>query len=444
MPADLAALLKRQKFGRGTLRPFIDEENGELKGLAFLSSQDETSDIDEKNLSARFLISTPSVDRALDVVPPKSLDFSNFEKNATVLWNHGQNENVPFPLGTSIDPETKQLALDITERGVFAKCFFGKGVAQSEDMFKLVHQGIVKAASIHMVAPIEAKERTPAKKGGRPGYEIVKASIAEWSLVDIPCNQDACRKAADSGRLLNERLSDEVHEILKGMVAGMPKPKMLGKGWTFDESEAKAAATNDEKTIAAHAEIKVALDNAAEPAGAAILAGLHAQAKGMLATLKAAAVENPTVNECLVELAKTLDPFIATCEGGYASAYPDGIGLDSTEAPDAEAVTKGILETLEAGGNRWLVKGALHRLQNVAGADNLRDGQRVALAGVVELVQKAVALGEASIAKGGKPEAKAGDVNLEFQQELLKELKGLRADRKKMADELADLKPYRP
>jgi phage head maturation protease len=443
MTADLSSLLKRRSFGRSTLRPF--EEDGEVKGLAFLSAQDETSDIDEDGLSAKFLISTPSVDRALDVVQPKALNFADFEKNGIVLWNHGQNPMVPFPLGTSIDPETKKLAVEVTDRGVFAKCFFGKGVAQSEDMFKLVHQGIVKAASIHMVAPIEAKERAPGKKGGRPGYEITKANIAEWSLVDIPCNQDATRKAASSGRLLNEKLCDEVHEILKGMAASLPKAKMLGKGWSFEPEadEPKAEPKGIELSSDAKAALKVALDGAAEPAGAATLAGLHAQAKGMLATIKAVEVENPTVTECLADLAKTLDPFIATCEGGYSAAYPDGIGLDSTEAPDAEAVVKGITETLLAGGNRWLVKGALHRLQNVAAADNLRPGQAEALAGVVELVKRAVAEGEQAIAKGGSKPAEAPAID-PMQTELLKELKAMRAERKAMLDELADLKPYRP
>lgn len=428
MPADLSSLLKRRTFGRGTLRPF--EEDGEIKGLAYASFEDETT-FDESGLWAKFLISTPSVDRALDVVPPKSLDFTDFEKNAIVLWNHGQHPAIPFPLGTSIDPTTKKLAVDVTDRSVWAKCFFGKGVPQSEDMFKLVSQGIVKAASIHMVAPIEAKERAPSKKGGRPGYEILKASIAEWSLVDIPCNQDACRKAALTGRLLNEALTDEVHEIVKGMAASLPKAKMLGKGWA-PTTEPEAAA-----------EIKVALDTAGEPGGAALLAGLHSQLKGMLSTVKAAAVENPTVLECLTDLAKELASVQATVKGGYAAAYPDGMGLDTDEAPDAEAITKGIVATLEAGGSRWKVKGHLHTLKSFAAADNLRPSQREALAEIAEFIGKAAAQGETAITKGGSSKPKETDADTAAViAKLAKTVEGLMAKIAEQDERLLDSLPF--
>ncbi len=231
-PADLTALLKRTTFGRSTLRPFVDED-GELKGMACVAAYDDTS-VDEKAMIAKFLISTPAQDRSRDVVHPAGLLWDDYARNPLVLWDHGNNPNVPFPVGTSRDPSSGRLAVEVTRQGVFAKCFFGRGVPQSEDLFKLVHQGIVKAASIHMIAPIEARERTAPGGNGRPGYEITRANIAEWSLVSIPCNQDAVRKAASSGRLLNEWLTDEVHQIVKSMAANLPQPVGHVRGWGWE------------------------------------------------------------------------------------------------------------------------------------------------------------------------------------------------------------------
>ena len=133
--------------------------------------------VDDEALGPRQIkirASTPTPDRAGDVMVPKGCDAVGYAANPIILADHNPTQ----PIGRA--------TLSITEQAVDALIDFAPaGVsAKADEYCGLAKAGILNAASIGFL-PVES---SPIKGGG---YRYTKWELMEISLVAVPCNPEA-------------------------------------------------------------------------------------------------------------------------------------------------------------------------------------------------------------------------------------------------------------
>ena len=168
-----------------------DADSGEQKRLALF---DVTIEKDTKAMKPRTVtakISTTSIDRDGEVLLPSGIDLKDFRKNPVVLLNHDQGG---LPVG-------RALSVKRQSDGIIAEVQFAERPAGHpssvewipDTVFNLFQQGILKAFSVGFI-PLEMRE--PSEKDVRKFGEDVRNVISKWSLlefsvVNVPANQDA-------------------------------------------------------------------------------------------------------------------------------------------------------------------------------------------------------------------------------------------------------------
>jgi HK97 family phage prohead protease len=129
----------------------------------------------------RFIISTPDPDRVGDRVDPEGCYLDNFRKNPVVLFSHDQQA---YPIGTSRNPKTGELDVQVFSDRVEAGCWFDDS-PEGRKAWEAVRRGTISAASISF-RPIGEPRRND--KGG---LDFDDWELLEWSLVPIPANPSA-------------------------------------------------------------------------------------------------------------------------------------------------------------------------------------------------------------------------------------------------------------
>ena len=139
-------------------------------------------EVDEKNRTAKFIISDDGVDR-MDERVEQSWDLKNYEANPIVLWGHdpSQPENV---MGNSLGIETEKGDDDISRSSSTVK-FSEAGLNAKADMvFNMVKAGILRTVSVGFI-PKTFKE-------DEDGHDILADNeLLEFSIVPIPANPRA-------------------------------------------------------------------------------------------------------------------------------------------------------------------------------------------------------------------------------------------------------------
>lgn len=177
---------------------------------------------DAKAMTATAIICTSDVDRDGEVIIPGGVGVTDYVKNPIVLWEHGFNYNVPAPVAKCEHPDGS-LALSISKDAIEATSYFTNRNRDSEQIFALVDEGIVRATSIH-VYPDYTKVR---QHGGVVVYP--ESEICEWSWCMLGVNPEAVRKAIDRNRLAGSQISEG---LLKSLKPWLPTRKAVGRGWT--------------------------------------------------------------------------------------------------------------------------------------------------------------------------------------------------------------------
>lgn len=148
----------------------------------------ETKAINEKTREIMHLISTPSEDRAGDVVEPAGADLANYLKNPVVLADHDYSIKSIIGRATSMTVE---------EDGIFARTqFHDEGLGR--DAFNLVKNGMAKAWSIGF-RPKEYEAIKDEDGKHVKGFRFSKWELLEYSLVAVPMNPDAVHNAVKRG-----------------------------------------------------------------------------------------------------------------------------------------------------------------------------------------------------------------------------------------------------
>jgi HK97 family phage prohead protease len=141
-----------------------------------------------------YVMSDETVDRVGDVIKADGWNLQNFVKNPVALFGHDHK----FIVGhwTDVKIQGKQLIgrLNLLSKGISERL---------DEVIAAVEAGILRAVSVGFNIDPDEAERN--KHGG---YSFGAAELLECSLVSVPANPNALRKALD----LN--LSDEAKSLI--------------------------------------------------------------------------------------------------------------------------------------------------------------------------------------------------------------------------------------
>lgn len=178
-------------------------------------AETDTPAIDRGKMAVPCTITTQDEDRQRDIVITAGIDLSKHKTNPVVLYNHGYG-GVKFPVGKAEDPEgVYQLVR--SEGKVRSVTYFSQKNLESEQIFQLVEEGILRGVSIGFQIKMAEyrRDKSPEEYDGWPGLLISKCELFEYSHVCVPANPQA--------------LADKVG---KGMLAGRPISEGILKSFT--------------------------------------------------------------------------------------------------------------------------------------------------------------------------------------------------------------------
>lgn len=192
--------------------------------------------VDTQSMSATFVMTTsgPAPNRNGNRVQIKSsrkgggIRLDNFAKNPVNFFDHGMNPAFPLPIGTSVNPDTGQLEIDLKPKKAIGTVFFSQRSKEAEQIFALVDEGIIRAASI-MYMPLKTQRLQIENEDGEGeafGFDFLESDLWEWGPVGIGADPDAVRAHIESGSLC-----EPVCQLMKPYAA---EKKAQGVGFSLD------------------------------------------------------------------------------------------------------------------------------------------------------------------------------------------------------------------
>lgn len=202
-------------------------------------------------MSAHAIICTATPDREKEIIQPTGGNYDFYRTNPVVLWDHGFEPSMPTAIAKCEHPDGS-MALSVVSRGgedfIEATSYFSSHNLNSEQIFHLVNDGIVRATSIH-VDPKPGSMKMQTVDGAK--VMVVGAwDMLEWSWANIGVNPEAVRKCLATNRLAGRPIAEGIVKSLrmhaqkpKAMVQGMTLPTVVPKS----ETGSKDAMFNPEK-----------------------------------------------------------------------------------------------------------------------------------------------------------------------------------------------------
>lgn len=282
---------------------FYDVASGDRTSLAIATRP--VVGVDESEMSAEAIISTPAWDRENDSLNPLGGDFENYLTNPVVFWDHGIDLTVP--IATSMDSEGK-LHVFPTESGIRSKSFFSQRNRDSEQIFALLADNIIRATSIRF------KPKAQPQKSIR-GSRYNEWEMEEWSWTGLGVNPEAVREVIQKGRLAGSNIGGSLMKSLKSSIpqrdkrntdAWQPRPKR--------KSNMRKRSSRQRQS-----------QTPTLPLGAQCILATHSHLKGVMHGVDAAQVglENPRVKEMLENAKAMMSEITNVLQGGFAEEYPD-------------------------------------------------------------------------------------------------------------------------
>lgn len=181
----------------------------------------------DNSRTVRFVISDESVDRHNSVIRSEAWNLDAFKNNPVAGWGHDiyGGWRAPDPdniIGTwsNLKIDNKELLGDLTFEDADTN-------PKAEKIFKKVKNGTLNAVSVGFILQKEHMgDEENGEERGVTYYDEVE--LAEISVVPIPSNKNARKKALENGdipelieELVREALGDEFNEklTLKGLFA---------------------------------------------------------------------------------------------------------------------------------------------------------------------------------------------------------------------------------
>lgn len=181
--------------------------------------------LDEENFTAEFSVSPPTVDRHGTLFLPRAwMDrLEGYRKNPVVLWNHNRFEGPENVIGRA------DVRVSDTE-GLIARVRFAvEENPRARTVWEMVRGGYINAVS-HGFRPFQAvwEDDPDDRKATLPEWArailndkesgcwavITEAELREISVVMVPSNREALKRAADAGELSQEFTAEALRALL--------------------------------------------------------------------------------------------------------------------------------------------------------------------------------------------------------------------------------------
>lgn len=152
-------------------------------------------------------ISTPAIDRGKDIVNPKGMDSTDFEKSKTVFYNHNYDR-----------PIAKNLWLKRTDDGVKVKTQFSE-TPFANDIYTLHSEDIIKTWSIGFDVPRQKGRYSDPVDGAiliddKSGIRTInKWILLEYSSAPLAMNPNALDLAKNIKSYMK---TDEIKSVIEG------------------------------------------------------------------------------------------------------------------------------------------------------------------------------------------------------------------------------------
>jgi len=280
------------------------ESNG---GIA-LASQCSVG-VDESEMSATAIISTPAWDRQNDSLNPLGGSYENYRINPVVFWDHGKD--VTTPIAKSIDADRNLLVWPSAE-GIRAKSIFSSRNKVSEQIFALLADDIIHATSIRF-QPLER----PVSKSDGLRYEVW--DMEEWSWCGLGVNPEAVRDVVSKGRIAGSSIDGSILKSLTGVLPVSSNTKV-----TWSQSMNRRRRSRPVRKSRRKLRVADVLDPK-KPYGSQLMMATHSHLKSVALGLDAGMenLENPRVRELLDGVKAMLTEVTGALEGGFAEEYPE-------------------------------------------------------------------------------------------------------------------------
>lgn len=176
-------------------------------------------EIDSVGMSARFRICTPRMDREGDIIEPSGVTWEDYRFAPVVKFEHGFS-GIPMPIAKSADDSGilhmsygDPSSAGEFEDAIYARAFFSDRHELSAQMFALIEDGFLRAASIHTLPVQGCVKSLPNNR-----FHALQSTVLEWSVATVAMNPDSYAKALVGDSALAEVLNlqlDAANKILE-------------------------------------------------------------------------------------------------------------------------------------------------------------------------------------------------------------------------------------
>lgn len=223
------------------------EKGDETKFL--VTSESDYKEMNDAELSITHFISTEDEDRVGDIVHSDGGSFEDFKRNPIVLFGHDDNA---FPVGKNLwlKVASKTNATGQVVKGVLAKTQFEDITGVGRACYELWKGGFLNASSIRFRPLQDGYQARYNDNGYFLGIDFTKWELFEYSIVDIPCNQEALRNALGKGQYSNEEVRKRLMAALEKGAIPYHKYPLADEGEAWDAgAEVKKATPDDLKKM---------------------------------------------------------------------------------------------------------------------------------------------------------------------------------------------------
>jgi hypothetical protein len=202
-----------------------------------------------------FVLNTGKADRYNDIIAGDGWELDNYKKNPVVLWLHNQSFFAgPGPMPHAGLPIARGVNLEVVVDSLLGSADFfkqeGEDISEAakfiETTYQMVKGGFLNAVSVGF-APLEH-----TRDDERGGINFIRQELLEFSVVPIPADSDALRRAVQKGIDVSPIHDWAVETLESGDELVVPRKKLeavvkglgYGRGAKFFDmkpSEIKAA-----------------------------------------------------------------------------------------------------------------------------------------------------------------------------------------------------------
>lgn len=183
--------------------------------LAIAEAPDRPPRVNEREMSAKFTVTSDVEDRVSDIIKTPGIYLANFARNSIAFFNHQQ---VIWPIGKWSTYDDDECTVKLGKHEATGVLYYSRRTAEGLQAFVLTQEGILKAVSVGF-NPLEQPipRGVSASNPSGQGYVFPSIDLLEISLVGVPCHPAATlvREHLSRGKIAGEPISPHFRKALE-------------------------------------------------------------------------------------------------------------------------------------------------------------------------------------------------------------------------------------